>query len=290
MSLNSQYLQEMVKAGLSPAKPVQILDDGEIHRYRIEGDSRGSLNGWYVCYDRSVLVCGSWKTGHKIVVCDQSLSRLSAEQRKLRQRQVAEAQEKAQIEKRKQHELVAEKVAREWEQASPALQTHPYLLKKLVRPFGIRQLGDTLLIPLRDINGKLWSLQYITPNGQKYFAKGGRIEGCFHLLGQVGEALYFSEGYSTAATLHQFTGTTMVIAFNAGNLKKAAREIKKKYPDVKLVFAADNDRTSRVNTGLLKAREAAKEVKGSVIWPNFPEGVEGTDFNDLIVNGGCLNE
>ncbi|WP_257292853.1 toprim domain-containing protein [Endozoicomonas sp. ONNA1] len=290
MNFDSFCYQHLAEAGLAPARNIQILADGEIHRYQVEGDRNSSLNGWYVCYGSDVLVAGSWKTGQKVVVHSRRFSELSPEQRKLREEQVAKAQSQAKSEKRKRQEQVAKKVQAEWEKAQPATFAHPYLLKKQIPPYGIRELGDTLLIPARDEAGKLWSLQYIKPNGRKLFAKGGRIDGCFHLIGQVTDQLYFAEGYSTAATLHKFMGLTMAVAFNAGNLRQAAMQLRKIYPKAKFIFAADNDRTAKVNTGLKKAREAAEAVKGKVIWPDFPEGVEGTDFNDLVVNGGCLDE
>ena len=62
---------------------------------------------------------------------------------------------------------------------SERLVTHPYLNDKEVKAYGIASDGHRLLIPLRDIEGNLWSIQYIDINGYKQFLKGGRKKGMF---------------------------------------------------------------------------------------------------------------
>jgi putative DNA primase/helicase len=48
---------------------------------------------------------------------------------------------------------------------------------KNVDPCGVRIGDGLLLVPMRDIDGKLWSLQEIFPSGDKLFMKGGRTAG-----------------------------------------------------------------------------------------------------------------
>jgi len=61
----------------------------------------------------------------------------------------------------------------------------PYLDRKAVNAYGLRfgRRGD-LFIPLRDALGLVWSYQIITAN-KKFFMKGGRIKGCFHIIGEL---------------------------------------------------------------------------------------------------------
>jgi putative DNA primase/helicase len=53
------------------------------------------------------------------------------------------------------------------------------------------------------------------------------------------------------------------------------------WPGARLTIAADDDRYTRGNPGLTKATEAAIAVGALVCAPQFPEGVAGTDFNDM---------
>jgi phage/plasmid primase-like uncharacterized protein len=40
-----------------------------------------------------------------------------------------------------------------------------------------------LLVPGYDVEGKLWTVQYIKEDGTKRFAKDSRKHGCFHVVG-----------------------------------------------------------------------------------------------------------
>jgi putative DNA primase/helicase len=48
-----------------------------------------------------------------------------------------------------------------------------------------------------------------------------------------------------------------------------------------LVICADNDRKTEGNPGLTAATAAAKATGARLAVPEFPEGVSGSDFNDL---------
>lgn len=182
---------------------------------------------------------------------------------------------------------------RVWDESQPANPEHPYLLKKQVGAFGIRQRGEALLIPLREGAGQLQALQYIYPT-KREMADGGLSDkqifgskrGNFHHIGRPGtptDTVYVCEGYATGATLHQITGQCVVIAFDAGNLAAVGMAIRTRYPHANLVFAADNDlgvKTGNIeNPGIHYARQAAKACYGRVIIPNTPNKM---DFNDLM--------
>ena len=68
---------------------------------------------------------------------------------------------------------------------------------------------------------------------------------------------------------------------NAGNLLPVAKAARAYWRDADLTIAADNDRTTPGNPGLTKATAAALSVGARLAVPEFPDGVTGSDFNDL---------
>ena len=56
-------------------------------------------------------------------------------------------------------------------------------VSKKVDAYSIKLNGKHLLIPLRDIKGKLWNLQKISPDGKKLFLKNGKVKGFSHIIG-----------------------------------------------------------------------------------------------------------
>ena len=65
---------------------------------------------------------------------------------------------------------------------------HPYLKKKGISAHGIKQEGENLLIPIQDAQGNIWSLQTISPEGKKLFAKGSRVKGRYFRIKGEGPA------------------------------------------------------------------------------------------------------
>ncbi|SEG15441.1 PriCT-2 domain-containing protein [Marinobacterium lutimaris] len=137
--------------------------------------------------------------------------------------------------------------------------------------------GDAVIVPLRDINGVIHNLQVIYKTGKKTFFKGGRKSGLMHGIGfdltadDIPETLLVAEGYSTAASLHMATGYPAVMAIDSGNLPTVAKALRERYPDTLLVFCADNDTETEGNPGVTKAKQAAAEVGGVVLVPEFLE-------------------
>lgn len=185
---------------------------------------------------------------------------------------------------------VADDAAIEWAAAADA-GTSLYLKRKAVDAHGVRFADDVLLLPLRDAAGKLWSLQRIFSNGSKRFSPGGRVSGCFHVIGIVTAAgwLLIAEGYATAASLHQTTGHPVVVAFSESNIRHVAAAMRQLYPDAKLLICADDDSQTEAKTGknpgVVAATAAAKSVHGAWCKPDgLPTGKK--DFNDLAAVAG----
>ena len=209
----------------------------------------------------------------------------AAERRSIRQAETA----------RKRERLVAEEAAAQsarafWADASRADPTHPYLVAKALEPFGIRQSGRDLLVPMVDPGFRLLNVQRIRPDGFKLFAKDTRTAGLFwahgvHLLDGRPSAgpLVIGEGFATMAAIFSATGLGVVAAMSARNLEPVTRAMRKLFPARELIVAADDDCHLPDNLGLSAARNAAQAVGGLVATP-LPEprsADAGADFADI---------
>ncbi|NCP62047.1 MAG: toprim domain-containing protein [Alphaproteobacteria bacterium] len=273
--------------------PIDIVTDGKVHRFSSNGGR--NKDGWYVLYENTKGsyggVYGDWKTG-KSYKWSSIKGTASPQQqqeidfrieaaKKLHKKETTDRQDKAFLE-----------ASNLWKGLNEN-GTSPYLQKKQVQAYGVR-FGNikSLVVPLCDISGKLWSLQTIASTGDKKFLSGGKKKGCFHTLGvlDTSSQVYVCEGYATAASLYEATRVTTVVAFDAGNLEPVVKAIRHKYPDLSITVAADNDQWKEVNTGLVAARAVAKKHSAQVIYPDFSDAIRGeskpTDFNDLHVLGG----
>ncbi len=99
----------------------------------------------------------------------------------------------------------------------------------------------------------------------------------------MSNVICITEGYATAASIHQATNYLTVASFSAGNLKPVAENIHSQFPSATVVICADDDHSTDGNPGLTQASEAAKAVNGFLAIPDFGSARPGwaTDFNDL---------
>ena len=178
----------------------------------------------------------------------------------------------------------AEKAASIWnapasalEATQPAIVDHGYLQHKRIQPHGAKiyygslsiggmACNNALMIPMK-LNGKISSLQFINRDGEKRFLPDG--EKGYYLIGKIAPdaPACIAEGFATGASIHEATGHAVVVAFDAGNLRKTAALLRAKYPDVVIVLCADDDEAGRRG-----ATEAAQAVGGFVAMPVFSEG------------------
>ena len=196
-----------------------IPADGDLHRFHIEGDKRGSKNGWAVLHNDGIPAgaFGNWK--HGVTHTWHREGPLSPHDQQAWKRQIAAAKTKRDAETNLRQKQAQERAAKIWTEAQPASDVHPYLITKDVNAHGLKVSRNSLVVPLRDNEGKLHSLQFIAADGGKLFLSGGRIKGCYLSIGTPNDRVLIAEGYATAATLHAATGDAVAVAFNAGNLK-----------------------------------------------------------------------
>jgi putative DNA primase/helicase len=279
--MTGSFKQALDRAGLSTKD--KITPDGKLHRFTVEGDRPGSKNGWYVLYGDVIPAgsYGSWKTGFKGTWCAKAENALTPAERKEYGRRMDAARKAREAEEQAQRARARDKAVTIWKASPPAPDNHPYLVEKAVRNHGLRLYKGLLVIPMRDNAGILHSLQFIDGEGNKRFLSGGRVQGCYYPIGSPGASLCIAEGYATAVSIHESTGLSVAIAFNAGNLLAVAQALRTKFPEIEITLCADNDTETPGNPGLTKAREAAAATGALLAVPPCHG-----DFNDLYRSTG----
>lgn len=184
---------------------------------------------------------------------------------------------------------------------------NPYLLKKNISNIaslnGIKFTKDNrLVIPIRNAQNTICSLQYINKDGAKFFLKNGEKKGNFFLIEdsqtKPNQTIFLAEGFATAASIHLATKNPVAVCFDSGNIDQTLKNLKEKFPNNNFVIAGDDDKytyinSKQVNSGKDKAISAAIKHNVGVIFPTFNnnnitqfkqinnDSKGPTDFNDL---------
>ncbi len=281
------FAQAIEAAGLVP--PDAIHADGQLHRFSATG-KRSDSAGWYVLHDDGLPagVFGCWRTGLTETWCSEAENTLTQAERDTMRLRVQGAKRQRDVTLQQRYRETQVTAAARWEAATAAAQ-HPYLAVKGIQSFGLRTEGAMLLVPMRDTGGTLHSLQTIAPDGSKRFMGGGRVRGCYHSVGRPDGAIVVCEGMATAHSVHAATGLAVAAAFSASNLAPVAQALRRKFPVLPIILAADDDHATEGNPGVTAARQAAMAVGGLVSIPSFPAGrpSKATDFNDLFSLAGA---
>lgn len=268
--------------------PPDVIEPGRFHRFPGVGKRNGNTAGYCKLFpDGDGGIYGDYASGLAESWQAKRERPRSDGEREAFRRNVEQEQAKARAERARTEAEAAQRARDLWDAAKPAT-THPYLAAKGVRAHSVRVTGDTLLVPMRH-GGELVNTQRIWPDGAKRFLSGARVIGCYHSIGKPNGTICVAEGYATGASVHESTGHAVAVAFTAGNLETVARELRAKYPDVRIVLCADDDYQTDGNPGLTQATAAARAVGGLVAVPDFgddrPEA--STDFNDLLRHRGA---
>jgi len=267
--------------------PKEIILDNKFHRF---GDPD---NQWLVGIEVEsvkfknvkfiIASYGDWRTGeHHVFSPKGKFSREDSAHIKASQEKLAAEIDKQKKEERDRASLRAQDLCRAW---SRAKWMTGYARRKgiscLYGAFpGFDHDGEFLGVPLRDMAGRVWNVQKIRNDGEKRFLKGGAKRGLFHALRgdpATANVVMLAEGWATCGTLADaIEGAAIVCAFDAGNLKPVAQEIRRANTGAQIIICADNDKNGRGNEAANDAAQAAQAI--IKLCP-----VVGQDFNDIGV-------
>lgn len=301
------FIDFMRARGLAPARSGDIIADDRVRRFTIAGDKPKSLNGSYRLGHIDGALMG-WARSHKEGVSHSfrhGETREISPEESARIKREADTRRAAAAKARHDAQVKVSHQAQDiWQGADILFGPHPYTARKNIDWKGMRKDGFDLVLPLHDVEKKIWNIQRILPardaaGNDKYFLPGGRIIGCYHAIGRINPARFdpfiFCEGYATGKTLSRIFGWPVVCAIQANNLPNVASVMRKKYADRNFIFAADHDRWSAKqdgtpwNAGVHYALSAARSTGGSV--QTLPERLgqhdsRPTDFNDMAAIEG----
>lgn len=273
-------------------EPSKVKVDGKAHNCRMIDNAPGKKAGCYTVYpDTGIAIFKSWRDGvvHKYYSKGQFIKSSSDFKQMMKEQ------------KQKQHE--------EWFKVSYASyqkfnsipvteKKSDYLIRKQVSNFMAKVDGQgNLIIPYYNSNGYIRTLQTITPDGNKLFAKGGQISGCFHPMGlssvssTYADNIYVGEGFSTMASVFIAMEKPCIVAGNCGNLLPVLDNLTRLYPNARFIICADNDMKMPIgsehmiwsNPGVEAAINCQKFHACDVVIPDFNQidSTGLTDFNDL---------
>ena len=282
--IQTEFANRLEAIGLKlPGPPIM---DGEKHSVPVEGNKKGRKSGWY----------RGFADGHRVSVAGNSFNGMqvkwkptgsvttgmSAADREREQRDRAASISAAMEAEAKKEAAGAAQAEKLWKAGRPAHPKHAYLAKKGIKPGFLRQapagtiaimndgkrvaIGGRLLVPMRDVDGKLWNVQMIARDGGKMFLPG-RKKGLMTVIGKETDPslpLMFATGYATADTLHNTTALRTVVAFDDGNLMPVVHAVHAKHPERDKIIAGDNDHHKPGLTFNLAADEAGRLA---VTWP-----------------------
>lgn len=290
----STFIEAMQSAGIRPLEPIaHKLATGQPVRFRAEGDRPGRRNGWAVLHLDGVPagVFRHYRLGIRSIWRAGSDPRtLSPAERRAIMAKAHEVEARRKAETRAKQDAAAKQAQALWKAAKGADPAHGYLAGKGLAPFGIRQSGEALLVPMFDPAFGLWNLQRIASDGRKLFLPGGRIDGLFWCHGMhfadgkpSPGPLVIGEGFATVAAIHEATGYAVAAAMSARNLEPVARAMRGLFPARQIIIAADDDCHLAENMGLRHARRAAESIGGllAIPRPETSRRNSGADFADL---------
>ena len=293
--IQQQVLDFMIHNGIIPYdQNMPIFSDGSIHRFRTQDDHQGDTSGSYCIFSEHWPAgwVQDWRNGPAInwsfqrdKLNDEALSFFD-DKRYKEARKKSKIRQDELLHQRQQKQTEASELARiQFEQARPAPDDHKYLQNKNVPVLGLHIMDDALVVPLRDVNNRFMSLQWIYPNGGKKYFPDAPKKAAFYSIAldciTQNQPILIAEGYATMATIYELTGYPCVAAMDCHNLMPVAESLKAKYPNNKIIFMADNDFKTNGNPGITHAQNACDKLHlHGVIPPEFKPDDNGSDWND----------
>ena len=298
--IEQKFMDFLRSNNLEPVGTFRFIMDGTIQRYRLPDDKRGQTSGAYCVYTDKWPIgwAMDWHTRNKIDwYCPAE--GLNEEQQKYFHsaefKAECEAAKKQREEAIKQKQIQAADKARiRIDTSSEAPENHPYLQKKCIYPYGVKLDGESLAIPLKNIDGIVQSLQWIEPDGMKRNFPDAPLAGLFWSVGldllkdHPTWPILLGEGFATMAKVYELTGYPSVAGISCYYLRKVAQALREKYPQSSIIVMADNDKATEQKRDFNPGIEHAKELVDAklavdVVSPDFPKPEDGTDWDDFAV-------
>lgn len=285
-----EFKQALEAAGLKVEGDHPRMD-GKLHRIPSADGKSGNRDGAYKGYldghpagfyeNHLTGESSKWKSSGVTLSADE------------RAKMVAEAAEKKVLRDAadlKRHEHHARRCEAAYNLMKDATPDNGYLKAKGidVPPGAKEDKKGRLVVPIHDKDGKIWSLQRVSPNGFKSMKKGGKKSGNMYVQGDKdlskAEAILICEGAATGGSVHMASGMPVVVAFDAGNLQAVANTLRETYPEKEIVVLGDDDRhkenTPTGNRGRRDAEQTAEKVRGTALFPQFGKDQVGSEFKD----------
>jgi putative DNA primase/helicase len=160
-----QFRDAMRGAGMATDYIPQAT--GAIERFHINGDKAGKKNGWCVlCLD--CVPAGSFGNWSDIEGkwCAKSDKAMTPAERTAHRERIEAMRKGREAEDARRKAEARERACLLWADAYPCAK-HAYLVKKGVKANGARLHRESLVLPIRDTAGAVYSLQFIGTNGSK---------------------------------------------------------------------------------------------------------------------------
>lgn len=272
-----EFRSEMAAKGFYP-KTIEI--SAPLSKTRFDGpdDKKGRKNAWYILHqtgDKFYGAFGSWKTGESHTY-QSNKGRFTKKEREDIQKTIKAHEDYTKL----TQQTVGQKASAILKASIPA-KSHNYLEKKKLQNCDVLQYGSRLCIPYYDVDGRLWTLQFIDGNGEKRFLSGGKKQGCFHAIGfsnKKQDTVVLCEGWATGMSIHKETGLSVLVCADTGNMPVVAKELACE-TGTKFIIAADNDENG---AGYKAAKKCLEHLPSAKIV--IPEKT-GDDFSDIFVRG-----
>ena len=293
--------------------PKEVVADGQWHRTDVVDDPRGKGDGAIRLFtDGQGGQVKNWKLGGEPVTffVDEDMNDNVVMNKADAQRDREAQRLEAQRQMNDRYEAVARVACAIAKVGRPAPANHAYLAKKgtfstaMLKAMPIDQLvallgyhpraseaplqGTILIAPIQ-ADGRTCSIEMIDENGRKSLLRGGRRKGGYWATDPLGnashETIVIAEGIATALSIRHCTGWLTLSAGSCSNLLPVAQSVKAKWPQSRLIIAAD------LGNGQPQAEAAAAAIGGHLAVPQFSHqalaafaqksGKPPTDFNDL---------
>ncbi|HEI8512302.1 TPA: toprim domain-containing protein [Morganella morganii] len=146
----------------------------------------------------------------------------------------------------------------------------------------VRLLEDGSLLLVIRCGDEVTGAQIIRPDGEKRLIAGTRKKGSFIPVSEppeTADTVLIAEGYATALTVAQLHDGLVLAAIDEGNLLPVTEWAAGRYPEAKIIIAADNDiKPSQPNVGKISAEKAVKSFHRC--WVTLPPTKDKADWDD----------